>query len=144
MKAFAQKHTKKLVAVVLALTMISGTAITAFASWYGFDHNYTIPGRTETTVYEAEYDGNNVGADIWMDWDSSIYIPSGLDFEFIIQKREWWGWKDVAMEYCSMHSQGTVKAWNVGSGTYRFRVYIPFTASDGKLFATKFESYSWE
>lgn len=144
MKTLTSKHGKKMIAMVIALTLVMATAITASASWYGFSHKFIIPGRTETTVYDAEYDGNSVGADIWIHHDSDIYIPSTLQFEFIIQKKEWWGWKDVAMEKCGIDDQGTVKAWNVGSGRYRFRVYIPFTATDGKLYATKFESYSWE
>jgi len=145
MKTYAKKYGKRLIMLFTVMAVVLSTAVTAFASWYGFDHKFTIPGRTETTVYEAEYDGNNVGADIWIDWASSIYIPPDLKYEFIVQKKEWWGWKDVGMEYCRMHDEyGTVKAWNVGSGRYRFRVYIPFTASDGKLYASKFESYSWE
>lgn len=145
MKTCAEKYGKKLVLLFMVITVVLSTAITASASWYGFSHKYTIPGRTEITVYEADYDGNHVGADIWINLDSSIYIPTDLKYEFIIQKKEWWGWKDVSMEYCRMHDDyGTVKAWDVGSGRYRFRVYIPFTCSDGKLYATKFESYSWE
>lgn len=142
MKKLISKHGKKLIAMVFALTMMLSTAATAYASWYGFDSKFVIYGRTETTIYDAEYDGNNVGADIWLGHD--IYVPADLQYDFIIQKKEWWGWKDVAMEKCEMDSQGTVKAWNVGSGRYRFRVYIPVTATDGKLYATKFESYSWK
>lgn len=141
MKKLILKSGKKFIAMFLALTVLMGTAVTAHASWYGFDSKFVIPGRTEVTVLEAEYDGNNVGADIWIGHD--VYMPSTINFDFIIQKKEWWGWKDVAMEKCGIDSQETVKAWNVGSGRYRFRVYIPFSATDGKLYATKFESYSW-
>ena len=142
MKNIILKHGKKLIAMIFALTIVMAMAMTGHASWYGFANKFAIPGRTETTIYDAEYDGNNVGADIWISHD--VYMPSTIQFEFIIQKKEWWGWKDVAMEKCGIDNQGTVKAWNVGSGRYRFRVYIPFTATDGKLYATKFESYSWE
>lgn len=118
------------------------TVITVTASWYGFDSKYVIPGRTETTILDKEFEGNNVGADIWISHD--VYIPSTVQFDFIIQKREWWGWNDVAVKKCGIDEQGTVKAWNVGSGRYRFRVYVPVTATDGKIYATKFESYSWD
>lgn len=96
MKKLISKHGKKLIAMVFALTMMLSTAATAYASWYGFDSKFVIYGRTETTIYDAEYDGNNVGADIWLGHD--IYVPADLQYDFIIQKKEWWGWKDVAME----------------------------------------------
>lgn len=135
------KTKKRVITFLIALLMIFSTSTTVFASWYGFSNKLNILGRTEQTIYDANYDGNNVGADIWI--TNEINIPSSVNFDFIIQKKEWYGWKDVAYASCSIASKGTVKAWNVGSGRYRFRVYIPVTYSEGKVYATKFESYSW-
>lgn len=141
MKKFFSKRSKIFVTVVAVVLIISTFAITASASWYGFTHNKSLPQQTETTVFEGEYDGNSVGADIWITWDTIYSKPSEPTIEFIIQKKVWYGWKDVAMVKASINDQCTVKAWDVGSGTYRFRVYNPFGYGD--MYATKFESYSW-
>lgn len=136
------KRSKILVSLVAMILMMSTLAISVSASWYGFTHNFHLPQEKETTVFEGEYDGNNVGADIWINWDTIYGKPDNPIIEFSIQKKVWYGWKTVAVEHQSINNQCTVKAWNVGSGRYRFRVYNGFTYGD--MYATKFESYSWE
>lgn len=140
MKRLVSKK-KVFVTLIAVMIMVCATSTVAFASWYGFNSKKVLAQHAETTVYQAEYDGNNVGADIWISWNTSYSKPASPQIEFIIEKKSWLGWKTVAHVKQSINNQCTVKAWDVGSGTYRFRVYNPF--SYGEMYATKFESYSW-
>lgn len=137
------KRNKIVLSLIAILVLITTMTTVAHASWYGFTHSVGLPQQTETTIFEGEYDGNNVGADVWITWDTDGYSrPPEPGIEFIIQKKVWWGWKTVAYEQQCINDQCTVKAWDVGSGTYRFRIYNGF--GYGSMNVTKFESYSWE
>ncbi len=144
-KILAKLRNKKVIALVLATTLLCCTSLTAFASWYGFSHDVTILGG-DNILYDAEYTGTNVGGDVWTSVDTAHIAYEGKPYTFYIQKKGWWVWQwdTVASETCYYGRQGTVKAYNCGDGRYRFVLKASDFLKDEGITAYKFESYSWD
>lgn len=144
-KIFNNVRRKKVVAIILAVTMIFGTAITAQASWYGFVHNVNLTSQGYTYLYEADYEGANIGADVWTAVDPGFVAFDGLTYTLQIQKKGWWVWQwdTVATTKGVFGEQSSIYAYNVGDGRYRFVIYTNLDFTEG-VYATKFESYSWD
>lgn len=144
-KILTKIRNRKLVALVLATTLVACMAITAHASSYSFSHNVNILSEGDTVVYDAEYDGNNIRVNVSTAVDYAHSAFNGKPYTLQIQKKGWWLWQwdVVATKTCYFGQDANLAAYDVGSGRYRVVISNNYIFNSG-VYVTDFSSNSWD
>lgn len=143
-KILTNIRNRKLVALVLATTLMCCMAITVHASSYSFSHQVNIVSEGDTIVHDAEYDGNNISVNVSTAVDYSHSAFNGKPYTLEIQKKGWWLWQwdTVASKTCYFGQDVNLASYNVGSGRYRVVIHNNYIFNSG-VYVTDFSSNSW-
>ena len=107
------RNFKRLFSIIIAILMIMGISITAFAS------DYTSSGSFKVSMTSSDryFDGNTIAIDANSSSTNTSYTVT--NYKVTLQRKHWYGYEDVGSSTLPKEGRGVVIFSNVGSGTYR-------------------------